>query len=109
MKKLALAAIGIAAALLITGVQAREWGTHKVKIAGVTIDGSTYLRAMRNVDGTEIETLYRVHDGIKNSGLAIGLAAVSSNRKVMIYSNVDESPAGQPVITSMYLTDQVAN
>ena len=109
MKKLAMAAIGIATTLLVTGVQAREWGTHKVKIAGVTVDGSSYIRAMRNVDGTEVETLFKIHDNLKTSGLAIGLAAVSSNRKVMIYSNVDERPSGTPVITSMYLTDQVAN
>ena len=109
MKKLAIAAIGITATLLATGVQAREWGVHKVKIAGVTIDGSVYIRAYRNVDGSEVDTLYKVHENLKNAGLAIGLAAVSSNRKVQIYSNVDESPSTTPVITSMYLTGEVAN
>ena len=110
MKKLAMAVLGFAATtMLATGVQAREWGTHKVKIAGVTDNGVPYVRVLRDVDGTEVNTLLRIHDNLINTGLAIGLAAVSSNRKVLILSNVDESPADTPVITSMYLTDEVAN
>lgn len=109
MKKLAIVALSLAATLFGSAVEARGWSKHKVVLAGVTIDGSSYLRVIQNFDGEEKERIYKIHDTMKNSGLAIGLAAVSSNRKVQVYSNADENPADYPLITSLYLSDEIAN
>lgn len=110
MKKLRLAAFGLAVSLLCGGAQAKEWSVHKVKLAGTSPNGTIYLRLYKTVDNETRHYLYNLLPTIKNTGLAIGLAAVSSNRKIQILSNQDTvAPGETPLITEIYLTDEIAN
>lgn len=106
MKKFLFAAIAILASV---GVQAKSWTFAQVHLIGIDHNGDPYARlsSIDTTDNAYSNKLFKIDPKVKSTALAIGMAAAASNRKIYVLTNFDESPAGLPVITALYLSSDV--
>lgn len=111
MKKLAIAAIAILVSLTSLSSHARTWHRAEVLISGVSgSGGDTFVRltSLDNETYSFENRLFRIHPANKTVGLAITMAAASSNRQILIESDVDAGP-DIATIYSIYLTKDVVS
>lgn len=110
MKKLALAATALLASMVSVGAQAKVWTYAEVVYAGAGYKGDTFLRldSINAGDNTYTNRHFGLLPTLKDIGLAIGLAAASSNRQILVESNIDEVDSSTPpTIYGIYLTKRI--
>jgi hypothetical protein len=111
MKNFKMVALVLMASLMSLTAQATEWNTVNVTLAGTTDSGGISIK-VSNVSGQGTlftNRIFRMAPSIEKLGFVIGLAAVSSSRQVVIFSNIDEvDDTTHPIIQSVYLSSYVA-
>jgi hypothetical protein len=105
MKKFTMVAVALITACASLSAQAKVWSTVEVTLAGAEDSGGIFLKLNNAGGGSPFnDRMFRMAQPIEDIGLAIGLASVSSNRKVVIYSDFDEvDNLTHPTIHSIYL------
>ena len=109
MKKLAFAALAVLTAFSSINAEAKTWNHAKVTQAGTASVGGIFVKLTNTKGNTDFtDRAFKLIGNVEDIGLAISLAAASSNRQIVIQSNIDEvDDATMPIITSIYLTSKV--
>ncbi|MFT5161537.1 MAG: hypothetical protein ACI9FJ_000102 [Alteromonadaceae bacterium] len=87
---------------------ATNWYYGEVEFAGKDPRG-TFLRITHSTDGTAEfpSTMFQIEESMDNEVLAMGMAAIASNKLLVIETDLkDINPGEQPKIKSAYLTNK---
>ena len=104
------ATLALLTAVASAGVQAKTWTVVEVGMAGVDEQGNTVLNLTKVRGNADFNPRnFMVTPELQKTALAVGLAALSSNRRISIRSTIDEvDTATHPVIDSIYMMKEIS-